>query len=154
MALSRGTPEEIHLGGEGRGRTYSPFIRWTDPACAKDIVLSKCSAVHAWWLSIEKDVAANRGAVHAVKGRAQREHRLIETATPSIQPSGYFDCTVEVSVVLGQEVSYSSPLDPLRISQHKRTEQCLCHGLHHSTRRRTGNSGMVPLGFVREGAQD
>lgn len=88
------TPREEKLAG-GFGASFSPFYE-TDEA---DI--QHCISLSDWWKKIlEKDLSES--VVPISKGNGKRLHRLLSETGPNVPPSGYFDCTVEVSSSLSQ----------------------------------------------------
>lgn len=63
--------------------------------------LRYCRHLVDWWKSIYPEAYAHAITVHKVTSRyslggSGRVHRLIADASPTAEPQGYFDCTVEV----------------------------------------------------------
>lgn len=66
--------------------------------------LRYCRHLVDWWKSIYPEAYAHAITVHKVTSRyslggSGRVHRLIADASPTAEPQGYFDCTVEVSLL-------------------------------------------------------
>ncbi|KAG6916649.1 hypothetical protein DXG01_005935 [Tephrocybe rancida] len=83
------TPEAESLG-IGGGYAFSPFFQ------PEEAEIRYCIKTADWWADMEKR-RTSTGQIHQVaSGPPRRQHRLISDAGPHVQPSGFFDCTVEV----------------------------------------------------------
>lgn len=102
-------PREEGLVDGGFGVLFSPFYE------PKEGELRYCSKLSDWWRlqNIEQS------GVDVVRNLPPRRvHRLISEAGPSVQPNGYFDCTVEVSSSKSKHLGFHLwLLDSERISQ-------------------------------------
>ncbi|KAJ6618805.1 hypothetical protein B0H10DRAFT_2028043 [Mycena sp. CBHHK59/15] len=83
--------------GDGFGALVSPFFK------AIDIHSAYCLQLDDWWRGVEEKRRVEMGTIHQIGGgslrgppRLQRQHRLIADTSPTSEPNGYFDCTVEV----------------------------------------------------------
>lgn len=87
----------------GFGLTFTPF---RSPTAAE---IAYCKGLSHWWEGVVKSreeaqkevtVIGNYGGENHQRPsqRWSRVHRLISDAHPDAPPSGYFDCTVEVSL--------------------------------------------------------
>ncbi|KAH9843158.1 uncharacterized protein C8Q71DRAFT_237564 [Rhodofomes roseus] len=57
--------------------------------------LQHCAGLGEWWTSVAP--VQDLGVIHQIRPiRTGRIHRLISEASPTCEPDGYFDCTVEV----------------------------------------------------------
>ena len=85
-------PREEGLADGGFGVRFSPFYE------PKEGELRYCSKLSDWWRRLQN---IEQSGVNVVCNPIPRRvHRLISEAGPSVQPNGYFDCTVEVSYSL------------------------------------------------------
>jgi hypothetical protein len=87
-------PESEGLA-DGFGVRYTPFFH------PGEEVIQHCSRLADWWVEVQKKRSESMGNVQQIEAsvpsqRPRREHRLIADTTPTTQPDGYFDCTVEV----------------------------------------------------------
>jgi hypothetical protein len=93
-----GAPESEALA-DGFGYEFSPF--WTP----KGVELTQCLRLADWWRAVLKVVQNTVGEVHQIGSgngysKPRRIHRLISEASPDLPPSGFFDCTVEVNIIV------------------------------------------------------
>ncbi|PFH54177.1 hypothetical protein AMATHDRAFT_83294 [Amanita thiersii Skay4041] len=83
------------------GRDLSPFF---DPGPNET---QRCMQLADWWQGADTGQANMKPEVHQIKVKTitrssgvqsgpERRHRLIRDAGPHVEPSGYFDCTIEV----------------------------------------------------------
>ena len=84
-------PREEGLADGGFGVSFSPFYE------PKEGVLRYCLKLSAWWRKLQN---IEQSGVDVIRNpTSRRVHRLISEAGPSVPPEGYFDCTVEVSLL-------------------------------------------------------
>lgn len=106
-------PREEGLA-DGFGVTFSPFYE------PKEGELQYCSKLSDWWRQLQ-NIEQSESAKYAVdvvyRPSSARLHRLISEAGPLVPPDGYFDCTVEVSNLIGFRNTNLLRLDCERISQ-------------------------------------
>ena len=82
-------PREEGLADGGFGVPFSPFYE------PKEGEVRYCSKLSDWWRRLQN--IEQSGVDVVCNPTPRRVHRLISEAGPSVQPGGYFDCTVEVS---------------------------------------------------------
>ncbi|KAL0946513.1 hypothetical protein HGRIS_012729 [Hohenbuehelia grisea] len=91
-------PPPTHLAN-GYGGMFSPVLTVTDAE------KTHCARLAEWWARVQKARKVALGDVQRLGdpdlvdptlGRKARLHRLIQDASPDVEPQGYFDCTVEV----------------------------------------------------------
>ena len=87
-------PREEGLADGGFGVPFSPFYE------PKEGELRYCSKLSDWWRRLQNIEESGVDVVCSPTPR--RIHRLISEAGPSVEPGGYFDCTVEVSTVFNK----------------------------------------------------
>ena len=87
-------PREEGLADGGFGVSFSPFYE------PKEGELRYCSKLSDWWQRLQNIKQSGVDVVCSPISR--RLHRLISEAGPSVPPEGYFDCTVEVSIVFNK----------------------------------------------------
>ena len=92
-----GAPRESG-GDDGRGAMVRPFY---DPEPG-DILY--CRQLSEWWETVEKQrVDEHESAAQCVSITTRRQthriHRLISETDHESEPGGYFDCTVQVSLL-------------------------------------------------------
>ena len=85
---------------DGYGHDFTPFF---EPG---EATIRYCSRLSDWWRELAKKQKEAMGVVHQIgedavdtftlSTRVPRKHRLISEAGPSVPPSGFFDCIVEV----------------------------------------------------------
>jgi hypothetical protein len=98
-----GVPRTRFLGVNADGRVHTPF--WVPTQSSGSEEIAKAEELLEWWWNLQPELASKRGTVHDLgaivnkSGPSRREHRLIKDMTPATQPSGYFDCTVEVGTL-------------------------------------------------------
>lgn len=102
-----GGPSEVNVGF----KTFSPFHKPTPEE------LAYCRSLTVWWSEVQKKNNELQGTVHVVHdpnaetsiytrtvadrgGSSKRRHLLLSEVTPDVEPSGYYDCTVEVIMCL------------------------------------------------------
>jgi len=99
----KNVPREEGLADGGFGISFSPFYE------AKECEVRYCLKLSDWWREIQKIEQSEsiKDTVDPVRNApSRRVHRLISEAGPSMPPDGYFDCTVEVSV-LGASIRFT-----------------------------------------------
>ncbi|KAH7906154.1 hypothetical protein BJ138DRAFT_1016657 [Hygrophoropsis aurantiaca] len=88
---NRGNAPEFEGGPDTIGYRYTPY--WEPRADGDEI--NYCSKLADWWQELQKRGGDNITTIQCVK-RSKRPHRLIADASPEMEPSGFFDCTVEI----------------------------------------------------------
>lgn len=93
----RGDAPESERMNEGTGILFCPFFV---PAPPQD-ELVYCQKLGEWWEQMLALNSEELGVIHQVVAitTAHRQHRLISETTQDTKPDGYFDCTVQVSVI-------------------------------------------------------
>lgn len=83
-------------------------IDWTPFFDPEPSEVDYCTKLSEWWDKKENKPTQTSGEMHQIGTPVPtyesmgggRRHRLIKDAGPDIQPSGYFDCTVEVRLII------------------------------------------------------
>ena len=99
---------EAGIGPKLEGRTDTD-ICWTPLFDPEPSEVDYCSKLSEWWLKQENrsretadETSTTVSALPTYERVAsiRRLHRLIKDAGPNVQPNGYFDCTVEVRLII------------------------------------------------------
>lgn len=89
---NKGTAPEKEPIDDGMGYEYSPY--W-EPF-QDSIELEYCRQIWEWWKA-KRELEGQNVSTVEFSGRPCKRHLLISEASPNLPPSGFFNCTVEVS---------------------------------------------------------
>ncbi|KAF8969864.1 hypothetical protein BDZ97DRAFT_1793052 [Flammula alnicola] len=119
-------PKQEGLAEGGFGVAFSPFFQPGPPE------VTYCVKLSDWWRDVNTqnplEAAAAQNQEERLKSpqstylrSAQRVHRLISETGPSVPPSGYFDCTIEV--LNGFRNNNSNMVYTLYVTDYTRNDQ-------------------------------
>lgn len=89
---NKGNAPEKESIDDGLGYEFSPY--W-DPF-QDSIELEYCRQIWEWWKAKHEVEGQNVSTVEFSE-RPRKQHLLVSEASPDLPPSGFFNCTVEVS---------------------------------------------------------